>query len=189
METRNNYELAQQSLNTRSQVDGTDCVVLSIETAKHISELLSLKNNSPLDTPSQEPSKVLKLSNEEVQMLRDEVREMAFKGKPKDGIPLYQGKKSVPDAVEFFKKYYAQYNEPDQEVIFAPDLMRIDAPLIRALRNECRSPSTPMPLGRAEERTNARIEGRFSDGENLKHSIRQCLIRRQALLEGIKNQE
>ena len=51
--------------------------------------------------------KVLKLSAEEVQSLRDEVREMAHKGRPKEGIPLYKGLRGGDgDAVSFFKKHY-----------------------------------------------------------------------------------
>lgn len=121
--------------------------------------------------------KILSLTPEEVQKRRDEVRDMAYKGKPKDGIKLYPGRKIEPDAVAFFKKEYSGYIVPNQEVIFQPELHAIDAALLAALRNDCRSPSNPMPLGRVQERTDARLEGRFSDGKAAEQAIRRAQFR------------
>ena len=122
---------------------------------------------------------VLLLSPEEVQERRDEIKRMVYNGKPDDELPLYPGKKYAPDAVLFFKKHYSRYIVKNQEVIFAPELMAIDAPLMRALRNECRNPSNKMPIGTIEDRTDARNMGRFSDGKNASISTRSAIQKRR----------
>ena len=130
-----------------------------------------------VDVEPREPI-VLTLTQEEVQKRRDEVREMVQQGKPKEGIELYPGKIHAPDAVAFFKTNYKNYIVPRQEVIFASELMSIDAPLIRALRNECRNPSTPMPIGTVEDRTIARNAGRFFDGHASVVSTKSAMARK-----------
>ncbi|MBP9779879.1 hypothetical protein KBD33_04650 [Candidatus Gracilibacteria bacterium] len=180
METKNDYELAQQSLNTLTNIHGKDCVILSKEVAQHISKLLELQNIPSENTIEQITTMIPKLSKEEVQARRDEVREMAFKGKPKDGILLYRGRRGGDvEAVSFFRENYSRYIESGQEVIFAPELAAIDPSLLASLRNECRSTVNPMPIGTVEDRTNARIEKRFFDGARTERSTKVAAYRRR----------
>ena len=180
MELDITYETLKQSLNTLTNVQGEDCVILSKEVAQHISKLLELQNIPSENTIEQITTMIPKLSKEEVQARRDEVREMAFKGKPKDGILLYRGRRGGDaDAVSFFMKHYSIYIEPEQEVIFAPELAAIDPSLLSSLRNECRSTVNPMPIGTVEDRTNARIEKRFFDGARTERSTKVAAYRRR----------
>jgi len=109
------------------------------------------------------------LSQEEVQSRRDQVREMVAKEAPIEQIPLYMGKRAHGEAVTFFKTHYAPYIARGQEVIFAPELMKIDHSLLLALRNECRTSACLIPIGTVSDRTDALMQGRFVDG---KHSLR-----------------
>jgi hypothetical protein len=169
-----------------SSVNGESVVILQTEKAERlirilegiqISDLISDANLADLFDTEPTEEKVPKLSAEEVQARRDEVREMAFKGKPKDGIPLYKGLRGGDrDAVSFFKEHYAPYIVPGQEVIFASDLSDIDSKLIDALRNQCRN-GVVMPLGTKSDKTTAIINGLFFDGSMAARSARYKGIR------------
>jgi hypothetical protein len=164
-----NTKIARRSVSTMQKLE-------SIVNGLHFSQK-SFIHSDIVDVQSREPI-VLTLTSQEVQRRRDEVRAMERAGKPKNGIPLYPGKKAAPDAVVFFKEHYADYIVPGQEVIFASELMAIDPPLIRALRNECRNPSTPMPIGTVEDRTLARNAGRFFDGHAAAVSTKSAMARK-----------
>ena len=172
-----------------SYVNGNRVVILKAEKAERISRIIEniltggrhITSANRVDFVDAEPStpEVPKLSAEEVQARRDEVREMVYLGKPKDGILLYRGRRGGDaDAVSFFKQHYSRYIEPGQEVIFAPELGAIDPSLLASLRNECRSAANPMPVGTVEDRTNARIERRFSDGAKTERSTKVAASRR-----------
>ncbi|MBP9779877.1 hypothetical protein KBD33_04640 [Candidatus Gracilibacteria bacterium] len=166
MELDITYETLKQSLNTLTNVQGEDCVILSKEVAQHISKLLELQNIPSENTIEQVTTMIPKLSKEEVQARRDEVRVMVDNKKPKDEIPFYQGKRSEHGtAQDFFRKYYSPYIESGQEVLFAPELKTIDEKLLIALRNECRN-GIPMPLGDRSKKTEALFERRFLDKDS-----------------------
>jgi hypothetical protein len=104
-----------------------------------------------------------KLTSQEVQELRNQVLRMLAAKKPLDGIPSYQGKRSVHgDPLSFFMKHYEMYVKAGQEVIFAPELKVIDEKLLIALRNHTKV----MPLGDRSQRTEAISIGRFKDDSN-----------------------
>jgi hypothetical protein len=146
-------------------------------------ELLMLRkivaSKSPVSTRSESITKpALKLSSTQVQIFRDKVLGMVAQGKPLDGIPLYQGKRVHGEVLGFFKKHYADYIIPGQEVIFAPDLKAIDEKLLVALRNECRD-GVSVPIGTRADRTDAINEGRFIDSESSLVRSRMALALRE----------
>lgn len=126
------------------------------------------------------------ISSIEVQVLRDQVREMAAKERPLHGVPAYQGKRKHGPAVEFFKNHYAAYIHPENMVIYGPDLTAIDPKLMTALRNECRVADSPMPLGTRSDRTMAILRGRFSDGKMAQKSAKTMAWKRKAAGEEMR---
>lgn len=110
------------------------------------------------------------LTKQELQNLRDQVREMVNFEAPREGIPRYGGKPIHGAAIDFFLTHYKPYVVSGQEVIFAPDLGWIDERLLTAIRNECRAGSVS-PIGRKELLTQALIDGRFTDGKRTKSRV------------------
>ncbi len=103
----------------------------SLENAK---AKIAKKNENP----------ILKLSPEEVQRRRDEVRKMAAEEKPLSEILKYGGKKMHGAALLFLFKNYENYLTPHQERLFSVDLVNIDSRLTMALRNECWGKQMPV---------------------------------------------
>lgn len=101
------------------------------------------------------------LTHEQTQILRDEVLEMIKRGSPLYGIQRFLGKTQDGDPVKFFEKQYSRYIRRGHEVIFSPDLLKIDQALLSAMRNTVRSDE--MPIGTRVERTNAIADRRFVD--------------------------
>jgi hypothetical protein len=162
----------------------TEIELLKLELAKR-DDQLTKTSVSPVGSESH-TKPVLKLSPAEIQVLRNQVREMALSGKPMEGIPLYRGlRRGDKDAVSFFKEHYASYVVPGQEVIFASDLSNFDQKLMTAFRNQCRD-GVAMPLGTQSDKVSAIIEGRFFDGAMAARSARYAGVR-QAVAK--KNQQ
>jgi hypothetical protein len=121
---------------------------------------------------------VKNLAKSQVQALRDEVREMVFRGKPSKGIPVYRGLRGGDlDAMAFFLSHYKRYISRGQEVIFQSDLSSIDPKLMSALRNQCRG-GIEMPLGTKSAKVDAVIAGRFAHESVSKESIYRAVKRR-----------
>ncbi len=157
---------AQNSLSRITQINGEDCVVLSIEVAQMISQLLD-NRQVPHQNPQESISKIESirtLSKEEVQSLRYKVIEMVESKNPLSEIPHYMGKKIHGEAIPFFQTHYSPFISHNQEVIFTPDLKAIDERLLNALRNECRD-GIQMPIGNRSDRAKALNGGRFMDYE------------------------
>jgi hypothetical protein len=118
-----------------------------------------------------------RIAEQEVQALRDEVREMVYREMPIEGIPRYQGLKKSGDPTLFFKTQYAQYIEPGREVIFRQDLVAIDSKLMSALINQTRNGGV-LPLGTVTDKMNAMFAGRFAHELKNRASISRTMTRR-----------
>ncbi len=104
------------------------------------------------------------------QNLRNEVLEMVHNRWPLFGIKKYRWFREDGDAKIFFINNYSKYTQYQYEVIFAPDLKKIDERLLNALRNLHRK---DMPLWSVEDRTNAIVWWRFIDD---KKSLKRALV-------------
>lgn len=111
------------------------------------------------------------------QALRYEILKMVELERPLAGIPQFRGKASDGDPVNFFKKHYAKYIKKGSEVIFTIDLLKIDKPLLTAMRNSVAT--AEMPLGNRAARTDAIVEGRFKDSDDSRHAAEVALETRR----------
>jgi len=118
-----------------------------------------------------------KLSEVKTQELRDDVLLMVKKSCPLNGIKRFRGKLVDGDPIEFFKNQYSKFIRRGNEVIFSPDLLKIDPALLAAMRNAVKADK--MPIGTRVERTNAIVEGRFSDSPESKYAAASALATRK----------
>lgn len=138
-----------------------------------IAKIAALNSETSVEFVSQiqnvadvEPKKYLK---DELQALRNQVREMVREEKPLFGIDRYRGKNIDGAPYEFFIEKYGAFTDQNNEVLFASDLQVIDARLLRAIRNDFRGQS--VPLKTVSDLSAALVEGRFTDGSSTRARV------------------
>lgn len=128
-----------------------------IEIEKKLDAILRSKSPKIAGFPGE------RLSESETQSLRDEVLKMVKNKKPRAGIPVYRGKSSDGNPIEFFREHYKNYIRRGNEVIFSVDLISIDKKLLTAMRNN--ASADELPIGSTVARTDAILNGRFKDDD------------------------